>query len=89
MRDFLTFFFFPYDLSPVLSFVVQFCNIYYTAYAVDFFLHSHPQSSRSTFGTPTNTGQDDKKGTSLFFFEIFFNPVTADSIEHIQAFFPL
>jgi len=46
-------------------------------------VQSHPQSSRTTFGTPINTDLDNKKATTLFR-EIFFNPVIADSVEHIQ-----
>ena len=51
-------------------------------------VHSHPQSSRNTFGTPRNTDLDNKKGTTLFR-EIFFNPEMAYSVENIQIFFPL
>ena len=52
-------------------------------------IHSHPQSSRNTFGTPINTDPDNKKAATLFFREIFFNPLMADSVGHIRNFFPI
>jgi len=51
-------------------------------------IHSHPQSSGNTFGTPINTDPDNKEGTTLFR-ETLFNPVMSNPIEHIHIFFPL
>ena len=45
-------------------------------------IHSHPQSSRNTFGTPVNTDPDNKK-TTTFSREISPNLVMVDSIEYI------
>ena len=50
-------------------------------------IHSLPQSSRNSFSAPINTNPDNKEATTLFQ-EILFNPVMADSIEHIHIFSP-